>query len=145
MVTGPIRVDGVCSLAEDAAERFAVLEGRDAAGRPALVLVDRALDRAAFPGFDVHLAVEVAIARPTHEGFPGAAEGKALDALEDDLRASLRGRAAYLGRVTAAGRRALHFFTTLGVREDVEARIAGRASATFTSDPEWKARRVLGG
>ncbi len=137
------------SLAENATgERFAVLEGRGSDGMPVLVLVNRALKRIDHVLKDVHLLVEVPIAGPNARGFPGAEENRALDAIEDEIVSLLRGRAAYCGRLTHAGRREFHFFATDDVRPDVDAWIAraGRTvRARYAPDPLWEAQRVLGG
>jgi len=135
----------VRSLSENATgERFAVAEGKDARGRPVLVLVNRALKRIDHRGRDLFLSLEVDLERPKPDGFPGPDESRALDAIEAGLLGALRGRAAYLGRVTGAGRRAWHFFADDGAREDVDAFASGRAlRVTWTRDPGWDAQRAL--
>jgi hypothetical protein len=141
--------EAVRSLAENATgERFAVLEGRGADGMPALVLVNRALKRIDHVPFDVHLLVELAIVAPNARGFPNPDEGRALDAIEDEIVSRLGRRAAYCGRVTHAGRRELHFFTTSDVRPGLEAWAASArrpVTLRFAPDPLWEAQRALGG
>lgn len=136
------------SLSENATgERFAVLEGRDTEGRPVLVLVNRALKRVDHAELDRHLMVEIRIEAPKPDGFPGAAESRTLDRIEERLVASVRGRGAYLGRVTGAGRRIWHFFERAGTAALVAAWMAewpDRAIVVSSrADPSWEAQRAL--
>lgn len=137
----------VRSLSENATgERFAVLEGKDGGGRPVLVLVNRALKRIDHPALDRHLVVEATFASPKPDGFPGADEDRALDLLEKRLVDGLRGHAAFLGRVTGAGKRTLHFFGDAGATALAESCLGAPSfvvRVVSRPDPTWDAQRAL--
>jgi len=134
--------------ASSTGERYALLEGEDAEGRPFLVMANMALKRINHLDCDHHVAVDLAVLNPTPQGMPTGAESDDLNALEDEITPLLAG-AAYLGRSSGAGRRAVHFFAPGG--SPARALLADWASAhrerharvTWTEDPRWEARERI--
>jgi hypothetical protein len=133
-------------LARDATgERFANLEGQTPDGRPILVTANLALKRIDHLACDTLLAVDVALIDPAPDGTPNDTDADALSDLEDELEEMITGDAAYFGRETAHGRRALQWFVAPDhpVRPALEAWAARHADrdvrVTWTPDPRWAA------
>jgi hypothetical protein len=138
----------VDSLAKAATgERFSVMRGQDAEGRPLFAMVNQALKRIDHLRCDVHASVDVAVLRPTAEGLTTEEEAEALNELEDELEDALEGSgAAYFGRETGGGRRVLHWYAPSDspAHQTLEAWAARHperdARVDWRSDPRWEAR-----
>jgi len=137
-------VEAVGLLARDATgERFATLRGEADDGQPMLATINLALKRIAHLDCDTHLCVDVALREPTSDGMPTDDEAEALSDIEDELEDMITGAAAYLGRETVHGRRALHWFVAPDhpVRPALEAWAARHPDrdvrVTWQPDPRW--------
>ena len=126
-------------------ERFAVMRGNDAEGRPRFVTLNTALKRIDHLACDHHVVIDMAILNPDTNGLATSDEAKDLDAIEDELQ-PLVSDAVYFGRETRAGRRVLHFFAPGD--SPARERLAAWASAhdardvriDWRADPRWEAR-----
>jgi len=126
-------------------ERFAVMRGNDAEGRPLFVTLNTALKRIDHLACDNHVVIDMAILNPDNNGLTTSDEAKDLDAIEDELQ-PLFTDAVYFGRETRAGRRVLHFFAPGD--SPAKQRVAAWASAhgardvrvDWRADPRWEAR-----
>ena len=126
-------------------ERFAVMRGHDAEGRPLFVTLNTALKRIDHLACDNHVVIDMAILNPDTNGLTTSDEAKDLDAIEDELQ-PLFSDAVYFGRETRAGRRVLHFFAPGD--SPARQRVAAWASAhgardvrvDWRADPRWEAR-----
>ena len=124
-------------------ERFALMQGRDARGRPQIVNANLAVKRIDHLFADQHGEVRIQIRDPNPSGFPREVEAEALDRMEDDLIAAIGGSALYIGRVTVAGERVLHLVAPAARRATAvidawSARHRGRRIASrWREDPEW--------
>ena len=126
-------------------ERFAVMRGNDAEGRPLFVTLNTALKRIDHLACDNHVVIDMAILNPDTNGLTTSDEAKDLDAIEDELQ-PLFSDAVYFGRETRAGRRVLHFFAPGD--SPAKQRVAAWASAhgardvrvDWRADPRWEAR-----
>jgi hypothetical protein len=126
-------------------ERFAVMRGNDAEGRPLFVTLNTALKRIDHLACDNHVVIDMAILNPDANGLTTSDEAKDLDAIEDELQPLLTD-AVYFGRETRAGRRVLHFFAPGD--SPARERLAAWASAhgardvriDWRDDPRWEAR-----
>lgn len=126
-------------------ERFAVMRGNDAEGRPLFVTLNTALKRIDHLACDNHVVIDMAILNPDANGLTTSDEAKDLDAIEDELQ-PLFSDAVYFGRETRAGRRVLHFFAPGD--SPAKQRVAAWASAhgardvrvDWRADPRWEAR-----
>ena len=126
-------------------ERFAVMRGQDAEGRPLFVTLNTALKRIDHLACDHHVAIDLAILNPDANGLTTGDEAADLDAIEDELQ-PLLADAVYFGRETRAGRRVLHFFAPGD--SPAKPRLAAWASAQgardarvdWRPDPRWEAR-----
>jgi len=126
-------------------ERFAVMRGNDAEGRPRFVTLNTALKRIDHLACDHHVAIDMAILNPDANGLTTSDEAKDLDAIEDELQ-PLVSDAVYFGRETRAGRRVLHFFAPGD--SPARARLGAWASGhdrrdvriDWRADPRWDAR-----
>jgi hypothetical protein len=139
-------LEAVGLVARDATgERFANLQGQTPDGRPIIVTANLALKRIDHLACDTLLAVDVALLDPTPDGTPNDADADALSDLEDELEEMITGDAAYFGRETAHGRRALQWFVAPDhpVRPALEAWAARHPDrdvrVTWTPDPRWAA------
>ncbi|MBS2029747.1 MAG: DUF695 domain-containing protein [Deltaproteobacteria bacterium] len=89
-------------------DRWCSMQGeRD--GRPSFVTANLAVKRMQHLLLEMHLTVTLPFAKPNEHGLPTKEESTALDALEDELFATLDAHALYLGRMTGNGVRTLHF------------------------------------
>jgi hypothetical protein len=124
-------------------ERFTTLEGQAPDGRPMFATVNMALKRINHLACDTHVAVDVALVAPTPEGLPSDDDAEALNDIEDELEELITGEAAYFGRETVHGRRALHWFVAPDhpIRPQLEAWAAQHADRdvhlTWAPDPRW--------
>jgi hypothetical protein len=128
-------------------ERFAILEGRTAGGRPAVSTVNLALKRVDHLLMDLHLAVTVPLREPTSRGLTTNEEAASLNALEDELFEALGADAVYIGRETGDGARVMHFHVaTVGPAEERVRERMGRhpnrgIRLRVEADPAWKILR----
>lgn len=131
--------------AQATGERFVLLEWTNAEGRRGFALINRALKRIDHLGFDTHFEVVVPLRSPNAEGLPGQAEADELNALEDELVASLGPHAVNLGRTTTEGLRKILFFAAstgeAASAFDAFARrhVARGVEVHGTADPQWNA------
>lgn len=132
-------------------ERFSVLEGADAQGRPVFVTVNRALKRIDHVLVDVHVELTLTLRDPTASGLTTRTEATELDALEDGLLALLGDRAVLVGRETRRGQRVIHLYVdrSAETRAELEAwrdRQLGRpVTLAMTADPTWSRTAELRG
>jgi hypothetical protein len=139
-----VLVQAVGLLTRDATgERFTTLHGQAPNGRPMFATINLALKWIDHLACDTHLVVDVALLEETPEGMPSDEEADALSDIEDELEEMITGEAVYLGRETAGGRRALHWFVSPDhpirpALEDWAARHADRdVRLTWSPDPRW--------
>jgi hypothetical protein len=127
-------------------ERFGILRGKDAEGRPVFVTLNTALKRIDNLACDHHLAVTVMLLNPRPDGLTTTEEADDLNALEDQLGDVVFGQAVYFGRETRRGQRVMHYFAAddAELREKLEGWAAGQrargARVEWRADPTWEAR-----
>jgi len=137
--------EAVGLLSRDApGERFNDLRGEAPDGRPMVATINLALKRIDHLACDTHVIVDVALRDPMPDGLPDDTELDALSDIEDELEEMITGDAAYLGRETMHGRRALHWFVAADhpVRPALEAWAVAHADRdvrlTWAPDPRWQ-------
>jgi len=96
--------------ARDTEPTWAVLQGTDDEGRPAMAMARNPLKRIEWPLFDLHGALTVTFMGATPEGMPQPAALERLRELEDDLDRMLGGDAVLAAHQTSGGRRTFHLF-----------------------------------
>lgn len=136
------------SLAREATgERFAVLEGRTAAGLPLVATVNLAVKRVDHLLMDHHLVVTIPLRAEASSGMPTSEEQRALNGLEDQLLESLARDAVYIGHETGEGKRTIHFHVAGRGPAEPRARAWARKHAkrrvevALRYDPSWEMLR----
>jgi hypothetical protein len=141
----PARIEQLASRATG--ERWAILKG-EREGKPIFVTTNLALKRIDHLLLDMHLVVDLPLLEPTEHGLTTNEEADALNALEDELVASLGEHAVLAGRETCAGHRAIHLRVmeggpARGLVERWAARHPERAATVDAKmDPRWDALRA---
>jgi hypothetical protein len=136
--------EAVASLVRRATgERWVLVEGRTDSGRPLLATINVALKRIDHLLMDHHLEVTLPFREQAERGMPTRQENEALNALEDELVASLGHDAVFVGHETGNGVRVIHFHVAaLGpAAERTEAwarRIAREVTVEYRHDPGWE-------
>jgi hypothetical protein len=120
-------------------ERFAVLQGTTAAGKPVFVTANLAVKRVDHLLLDTHFALTLKLKSARPDGLTTREEADELNALEDELSAELGTDAVWLGRETAEGKRIVHYHAA--GEGPVAARLAAWAAAHPAHEPQVEATR----
>jgi hypothetical protein len=123
-------------------DKWAVLRG-DIDGRPVFVMLNQAIKRVDHLLLDMHVAVVLPLRSPTATGLTTHEEAGELNAMEDELVASLGEHAVHIGRETTGGRRTIHLHVgeggpARGLLDRWAARYPGYDVAIEVAmDPRW--------
>jgi hypothetical protein len=133
---------------EGPTDRWVLAQRTDRSGNYAIVSTNLALKRIDHPFASQHLDIKVSRGMKHLANNP---ESQELDAAEDELVALLGADAIYVGRITEAGVRHVHFVCE--TPSLIEERVSAWAdkhrrfgmSYSFAEDPSWEFRRELMG
>jgi hypothetical protein len=142
-LTGARLAEIVAGLAPaDGAEQWCNLTGTRR-GKPLVAMAQTPLKPARWPGYDLHIRIDVPYRSRDEQGFPGDDVFPALHALEDRIAAFADG-AVVVAHETCDGVRTTHLYAERrAAAHALEPLIAawpdGRIRLTVTDDPTWKA------
>jgi len=138
-------VDGLKRVATG--ERFAIADGKTRDGQPFVATINLAVKRIDHLLMDEHLTISIMLLDPTPQGLTTSEEAGALNALEDELTASLGHDGVYIGRETGDGRRTIHFHVAAVGPAELRARAWARRHSeprieiALRHDPSWEVLR----